>query len=192
MEEYVDTKQAKKILGCCTKTLQDYDKQDKIDVLRTIGGRRRYNIKKFLKDNNIEVKEEIKKNIIYGRVSSHDRKSDLERQVNKLKEKYEGEYDEVITDIGSGINFKRRGLQKLMDYIIEGKVNKIYITYKDRLCRIGYEMIEYMLIKYSKGKIIISNQESETVTEEITKDLIEIITIYSSKIHGSRNKKKEG
>jgi len=189
--EYVDTKTAKQILGVCTKTLQDYDKQNKIDVLRTKGGRRRYNVKKFLTDNNVIINKTIKKNIIYCRVSSYDRKEDLDRQVDFLKEKYNNEFDEVITDIGSGINFNRKGLQKIIDYVVNGNVGKIYITYKDRLCRIGYELIEHMIKKYSNGEIIIYNSEILTPNEEITNDLIEIITVYSSKIHGKRSNKIE-
>lgn len=187
MNDYVDTKTAKKILGVCTKTLQTYDKEDKIEVLRTEGGRRRYNVKKFLKDNNIEISKKFKKNIIYCRVSSHDRKDDLQRQVDFLKEKYKDNYDEIITDIGSGINFKRKGLQKIIDYAIKDELNNVYVTYRDRLCRIGYDMIEYMLEKYSKANIIIYNKENKSANEEITNDLIEIITVYSSKIHGKRN-----
>lgn len=104
--EHLTAKQTKDILGCCTKTLQEWDKKGLIEVKRTAGGRRRYNVKKYADDNNLPelIKEpSIRINIIYCRVSSHDRKEDLERQVQLLQEKYPT-YN-VIQDIGSGINF---------------------------------------------------------------------------------------
>lgn len=185
--EHLTARQTKDILGCCTKTLQEWDKKGLIEVKRTAGGRRRYNVKKYADDNNLPelVKEpEIRRNVIYSRVSSHDRKDDLERQTKLLQEKYP-DY-EVVHDIGSGINFQRRGLQKIIQYAVENQLNEIVITYKDRLCRIGYDMIEFIIKKYSNGKITILNPSDENRTDEITKDLIEIITVYSSKIHGTR------
>lgn len=185
--EYVDAKKAKSILGCCTRSLQDWDKKGLIEVRRTAGGRRRYNVQKYIEDNNLQelIKEpEVRVNVIYCRVSSHDRKDDLERQIAFLQEQYPEH--ELIQDIGSGINFKRKGLQRIIQYAIENKLNEVVITYKDRLCRIGYDMIEFIIKKYSNGTITILHALEESRHEEITKDLIEIITVYSSKIHGTR------
>lgn len=186
---YVNAKEVCKILGVCNRTLHSYDKNGKIEVLRTEGGWRKYNIKKYLKENNIihEKYNVIKKNIIYARVSSYDRKDDLERQINYLLSKYPNY--EVIKDIGSGINFKRDGLKKIIKYAISNELENLVITYKDRLCRIGYDLIEFLLKEYSSANIIIENNEFKTKNEEITEDLIEIITVYSSKLYGSRTNK---
>ena len=83
-------------------------------------------------------------------------KDDLERQVELLKSKYP-DYN-IITDIGSGINLNRRGLLKLINLSIEGKINKIVVVHKDRLCRFSYELIEFIVNKYSNGKIIIKKK----------------------------------
>lgn len=185
--EYLTARETKSILKCCTKTLQDWDKKGLIEVRRTAGGRRRYNVKKYTEDNNLQGLIALpidRKNVIYCRVSSHDRKDDLERQSAYLKEKYPNH--ELITDIGSGINFKRKGLQQIIQYAIENKLNEVVITYKDRLCRIGYDMLVFIIQKYSNGVITILHAQEETRHDEITKDLIEIITVYSSKIHGTR------
>lgn len=186
---YVNTKEAMDVLGLCKKTLHIYDKNGRIETLRTAGGWRRYNIKKYLKDNGIthEKYNKIKKNIIYCRVSSYDRKDDLERQIEYLLSKYPNH--EVIKDIGSGINFKRPGLKKIINYGIKNEINELVVTYKDRLCRIGYELIENILKEYSNTNIIFENNDFKTPTEEITEDLIEIITVYSSKIYGKRSNK---
>lgn len=186
--EFVNMKVAKKILGLSISTLRNYEKEGKIECIKTENGWRKFNVKKYLIDNKIDVKEE-KKNCIYCRVSSYDRKEDLERQVNVLKVKYPTY--EVITDIGSGINFKRNGLKRLIKMAIENELNEVVVTYKDRLCRIGYELIEYIFNEYSNAKIKIENISEKTINEEITSDLIEIITVYSSKLHGRRSNKKE-
>lgn len=174
--EFVNMKDAEKILGLSKSTLRNYEKEGKIESIRTENGWRKFNVKKYLLDNNIEVNEEVKKNIIYCRVSSNDRKEELEKQVKCLQSKYP-EY-EVITDIGSGINFKRKGLKKIIKFAIENKLNEVVITYKDRLCKIGYDLIEYILKDYSNATITIINTEEKKINEEITKDLIEMITMY--------------
>ena len=186
-QEFVNMKDAKRILGLSMSTLRTYEKEGKIEAIRTVNGWRKFNVKKYLIDNNIEVKETNKRNIIYCRVSSYDRKEDLKRQVEFLKNKYP--LYEVITDIGSGINFKRNGLKKIIKYAISNELNEVVVTYKDRLCRIGYDLIEFIFKDYSNAKIIIENTEEKNINEEITQDLIEIITVYSSKLHGRRSNK---
>lgn len=185
--EFVNMKDAERILGLSKSTLRNYEKEGKIETIRTETGWRKFNVKKYLLDNNIEVKEEVKKNFIYCRVSSYDRKEDLARQVEFLQSKYP--LYKVITDIGSGINFKRKGLKKLIKLAISNELNEVVITFKDRLCRIGYELIEFIFKDYSNAKIIIENTEEKNINEEITQDLIEIITVYSSKLHGRRSNK---
>ena len=186
-EEYVNSATARKKLGVCNRTLRTWANQGKIDHILTEGGWRKYNINKYLKVND----KLDKKKICYARVSSYDRKEDLARQISYLTVKYPDH--EIIKDIGSGINFKRKGLRKIIDLAINNELDEVVITYKDRLCRIGYEMLEYIFEKYSKAKIVIENKEFKLPHQEITEDLIEIITVYSSKIHGTRshiNKKK--
>lgn len=179
---YVSSKEACKALGICRKTLHKYDANNLIDTIRTKGGWRKYNVSKYLKLNNLQ-----KRKVCYCRVSSNDQRNDLTRQVELLKEKYPSH--EIITDIGSGINFKRKGLKKLIDLAIKNELDEVVITFKDRLCRIGFELVEYILTEYSSAKIIIENLEDKPISQEITEDLIEIITVYSSKIYGSRSNK---
>jgi predicted site-specific integrase-resolvase len=103
-----------------------------------------------------------KKKICYARVSSYDRKEDLDRQIQYLTEKYPDH--EPITDIGSGINFKRKGLQKIIELAISDDLSEVVVTYKDRLCRIGYDLIEFILKKYSNAEIKIENDEFKLTT----------------------------
>jgi len=96
----------------------------------------------------------------------------------------------IIQDIGSGINYKRKGLQELMEKAINGEIEELVIAYKDRLTRFGYEMIEWLITKYSNGKIIIINkEEEETSVEELTKDIVSIMNVYVAKVNGLRKYK---
>lgn len=178
---YVTSKIAREKIGVCNRTLRTWALAGKIDIILTSGGARRYNVAKYLKTNDLLPK----KKICYARVSSHDRKDDLARQIAYLVQRYPEH--EIIKDIGSGINFKRKGLQKIIELAINNELEEVVVTYKDRLCRIGYDMIEFILTKYSKAKIVIENVEVKLHHQEITEDLIEIITVYSSKIHGTRS-----
>ena len=181
--KYTTSKFAQSKIGVTNRTLRTWAIAGKIDFIMTEGGNRRYNIDKYMKDNNLTVK----KKICYARVSSYDQKEDLETQITFLTDKYP-DY-EVIKDIGSGINFKRKGLQKLIELAINNELDEVVVSYKDRLCRIGYEIIEFIFEKYSKTKITIINSTNRSPNEEITNDLIEIITVYSSKLYGSRSLK---
>jgi predicted site-specific integrase-resolvase len=112
------------------------------------------------------------------------KKKELQNQIDYLKELYPTY--EIYTDIGSGINFKRPKFLKLIDLAIKNELEEIVIAYKDRLCRISFELIEYILTKLSNTKITIVNKEDISPDKEVTEDLIQIITVFSSKLYGLR------
>ena len=199
--DYVSCKEASKILGVHFKTLRNWDKQGKIKTIRSPGRTRYYDVKGFIKNmdensgnqhieeivqNNLNVK---RRKICYCRVSSYTQKDDLLNQIEFMKIKYPNY--EMLTDIGSGINFNRRNLRKIMDYGIKGELEELVVAYKDRLCRIGYDLIEYLLEIYSNTKIIVENEEDKSPEKELTEDLIEIITVFSSRLYGMRSYAKK-
>lgn len=208
-DEFVTTQKAKKMLGVHEKTLQNWDKNNKIETIRTPGGRRMYNVNKYIRENNIGYKEEIKKeeklekpkkdkenkedkrkNICYVRVSTVGQKDDLKRQKEYMKNKYP-EY-EIIEDIGSGINFNRRGLRKIINMSISGEIKTLVVAYKDRLTRFGFELIEDLITEYSKGKIIVENEKEEKEPkEELVEDVLQILNVYTAKLNGLRKYKKD-
>jgi len=185
---FISGKKASEILGVKRHTLYKYEKDGLIKTIRSPGGKRFYNINKYLEDNNlIEIKEEIKKNkkrICYARVSSQSQKTELENQKKLLKQIYP-DY-EILHDIGSGINFKRKNFLKIINYGINNELEELVITYKDRLCRIGFELIKELL-KNTKIRIIYDCNKSPE--EEVVNDLIEIITVFSSKVYCLRSYK---
>jgi predicted site-specific integrase-resolvase len=97
---------------------------------------------------------------------------------------------EIIKDIGSGINFKRKGLRKIIKLAISGKVKELVVAYKDRLTRFGYDLIEDLIKEYSNGKIkIIKEKENEEPEIELAKDVLQIMNVFNAKINGMRKYK---
>ena len=202
MEEFVSGIIASKILGVHQRTLYLWDKKKIIETIRTPGGKRLYNVKKYLEslDKNTSNVENVnnpiinsklhnKNNYIYARVSSNGQKNDLERQIKVLLDLYP-EYN-LISDIGSGMNLNRKGLRKIIDEAIKGRINEVVIVHKDRLCRFGYELVEDIIHKYSNGKIIIiENNPKKEIKEELVDDVLQIMNIFVAKINGMRKYSK--
>jgi predicted site-specific integrase-resolvase len=111
-----------------------------------------------------------------------DQKNELKQEIELMTLKYPNY--EIIKDISSGINYKRRGLVKIIDMAINGEIEELVITSKDKLCRIGFELIELIIEKYSNGKITILNIDEKDKDIEGVNDLIQIINVFSSKING--------
>jgi len=132
-------------------------------------------------------KQENRKIIGYCRVSSVKQKDDLDRQVENVKTYMiaRGYQFEIITDIGSGINYNKKGLNQLLSKIMSCEVEKVVILYKDRLLRFGYELVENMCQKYGTKIEIIDNTE-KTEEQELVEDLVQIITVFSCKLQGKR------
>lgn len=126
----------------------------------------------------------------YCRVSTPSQKDDLENQVNNVKTYMiaKGYSFEMITDIGSGINYKKQGLKKLIDKINNQEISKIVILYKDRLVSFGYELIEYLCFINNVEIEVIDNTETSK-EQELTDDLIQIITVFANRLYGQRSKK---
>lgn len=190
MEEqtYVSPKEAKRILGVHSLSLKNWETTGKIECIRTPGGKRMYNVNKYLEKFKHTPKID-KVNICYCRVSTKNQKDDLQRQIDYMKHKYP-DY-KIYSDIGSGLNLNRNNLNKIINLAIEGKIGEVVVAYKDRLARFGYEMIENIINKYSSGKIIVLNNINLSPEEEITKDLLSIINVFSARVNGLRKYKNK-
>jgi predicted site-specific integrase-resolvase len=204
--KFVGGKKASEIIGVHQRTLYLWEKKGLIETIRTTGGKRLYNIEKYIKekicDDDNKIKNTIlcdnledldkkkgKLNICYVRVSLNNQKDDLERQKNLMVKLYPKHL--IIEDIGSGLNLNKRGIKKIINLAIEGKVNELVVAYKDRLTRFGFELIEELIEKYSKGKIIIINQKNVIEPEEeLVKDVMSILNVYVAKMNGLRKYNK--
>lgn len=202
-EQFVSGKEASKILGVHQRTLYQWEEKGQIETIRTPGNKRLYNVKKYLEicknknkpiEDNINYdeldKNEERLNICYVRVSTINQKDDLERQKTLLRMNYNN-YT-FIEDIGSGLNLNKRGINKIIHLAIQGKVNELVIAYKDRLTRFGFELIEEIITKYSKGKITVLNKKQDTdPQEELVKDVMAIMNVYVAKMNGLRRYKNK-
>lgn len=181
-----------KSLGVSIQTLRNWDKEGKLKpTYVTENGYRYYSEDLLNKFRNIKNVNKIKKkNILYARVSAKNQKDDLNRQIDNLKQyAYSKGYSfEIITDIGSGINYKKEGLLKMINLVECGEVDRIIVLYKDRLIRFGYDLIEY-ICKLNDTKIEIVDNSTISKEQELTEDLIQIITVFSNKLYGERSKK---
>ncbi|MBQ7475931.1 MAG: IS607 family transposase [Selenomonadaceae bacterium] len=175
-----------KIVGVTPQTLRNWDKTGKLKPHHTTSSGYRYYSEEQL---NQVLKTKIKTKIVIGycRVSSPKQKDDLERQIENVKTYLlaQGKSFEIISDIGSGINCKRKGLLELLGRINRDEVEKIVVLYKDRLSRFGFELIEYVASLHGCEIEIIDNTQ-KTEQEELVEDLVQIITVFSCKLQGKR------
>lgn len=181
-----------KSLGVSIQTLRNWDKEGKLKpTYVTENGYRYYSEDLLNKFRNIKNVNKIKKkNILYARVSTKNQKDDLNRQIDNLKQyAYSKGYSfEIITDIGSGTNYKKEGLLKMINLVECGEVDRIIVLYKDRLIRFGYDLIEY-ICKLNDTKIEIVDNSTISKEQELTEDLIQIITVFANRLYGARSKK---
>lgn len=184
-----------KLIGKTIQTVRNWDANGTLKPAHTTPGGTRYysqqQLDSFLNLKTFSTKE--RKVVAYCRVSSNKQKDDLERQIENVSTyMYAKGYSfEVITDIGSGINYNKKGLNKLIDMITNSEVEKIVILYKDRLLRFGYELIETLCSKYGTEIEIIDNTK-KTSEQELVEDMIQIVTVFSARLQGKRaNKAKK-
>jgi predicted site-specific integrase-resolvase len=192
MSKLVPIGAAAKALGVSTSTLRRWEAAGRLAPTRTEGGQRRYDVA-ALRPGIRPDPQSNRKTVAYARVSSHDQRADLERQKQVL-ELYcasHGWTFEVVSDLGSGMNYHKRGLKNLLDDIIEGNVGRLVLTHKDRLLRFGAELV-FALCQARQVEVVVINQGADNSFEqELAGDVLEIITVFSAKLHGSRSHRNQ-
>ena len=199
---FYKSSEACKILGIKSSILKKWDADGTIKTIRTPGNMRLYDISSIDPAINVS-KLKIKQDpitILYARVSSSKQRDDLERQKQFLQDnmpdKHPGSKEiKIITDIESGINFKRPGLLQVLGLIKDGNVSKVVVASKDRLARFGFELIEWICNEY-RTKILVLDNSDTTPEEELGNDLMAIVQVYCCRWNGRRryktkNKDKE-
>jgi excisionase family DNA binding protein len=192
MDRYVSIGEAARILGVSVSTLRRWDREEKISSTRTSGNQRRYDLR-TLRPNAAKDLIDRRTTIAYARVSSHDQKDDLERQkqVLELYCSSQGWTFEVISDLGSGMNYYKKGLKRLLSDITNDKVGRLVLTHKDRLLRFGAELVFALCESRSVEVVILNQGEDTTFEEDLAKDVLEIITVFSARLYGSRSRKNQ-
>ena len=183
-----------KLINYSVKTLQRWDREGILKPeTRTNTNRRLYSHQQLLDFNNTGEKIKERKNIIYCRVSSNNQKNDLKSQTSYLIDFTRNmglSVNEIYTDIGSGMNFKRKNFVKLLNQVQNNEIESIIIAHKDRLCRFGYEMLENIFERYNV-KIHLINDERLSPEQELCQDLTSIVHVFSSRLYGLRKYKNK-
>lgn len=192
MNRLISIGEASEILGVSISTLRRWEVEGKLVPDRTAAGHRRYNLDK-IKPGYKHATDTERRTMAYARVSSQDQKEDLERQkqVLELYCAHQGWTYEIVSDLGSGMNYYKKGLKHLLDDLVEGRIGRLVITHKDRLLRFGAELV--FAVCEAKGvEVVILNQGEDTSFEEdLAKDVLEIITVFSARLYGSRSHKNK-
>ena len=190
MSKYYSINEFSKILGVSAQTLRNWDKNGKLHPHHTSGNGYRYYSHVQL-NQVMNIKPNLNRIVIgYCRVSSNKQRDELERQIENM-ELYltsQGKPFEIISDIGSGINYKKKGLKEVIKRISQNKVEKVVVLYKDRLLRFGFELVEYIASLYNCDIEIIDNTE-KSEEQELVEDLVQIITVFSCQLQGKRASK---
>ncbi len=193
MERLATISEASKVLGVSITTLRRWEKEGRLQPDEiTQGGHRRYDLVK-LRPELFRLQRSDRKTVAYARASSHDQKEDLERQKQVL-EMYcaaQGWTYQVVADLGSGMNYHKKGLKRLLNAILQDEVGRLVITHKDRLLRFGAELV-FAICEAKEVEVVILNQgEDTTLEEDLTQDVLEIITVFSARLYGSRSRKNQ-
>jgi len=193
--KYISIREASIITGINAQTLRKLGDENKIKCYKTLSGQRKFD-KSYLEkmcnndDNDDKIDKDTKKNYIYTRVSSKKQSDDLSRQVEFIKNK-RPEYTSYISisDIGSGINFNRKGLTTILDTALQGTLGEVIVAHRDRLCRFGFDLIK-LIIEKQGGKItVLDDERNKSSEEELSEDLLSIVHIYSCRQMGKRSYK---
>ncbi|MCU0544259.1 MAG: IS607 family transposase [Oscillatoriaceae cyanobacterium Prado104] len=182
---FVPLRKAVEALGLHPNTLRKYADEGKIKSIKNAAGQRLFDTESFIRGDRDAVGVTI---VCYCRVSSYKQRDALERQVAYMLQIYPD--SEIIRDIGSGINFKRKGLQAILDRLLRGDKFTLAVACRDRLARFGFELIQYMVEK-NGGKIVVLDQTVYCPTTELTQDLLSILHVFSCRMHGLRKYSKK-
>ena len=191
MSKFLAIHEAASSLGVSPQTLRRWEREGKgVPFVRTKGNQRRYN------QNDLHAFRKSEKKtltIAYARVSSHDQKEDLIRQ-EKMLEMFcssQGWTYEIISDLGSGMNYHKKGLKRLIHLILNREVNRLVLTHKDRLLCFGSELI-FSLCEENEIEVVLINKGADvSFEEELASDVLEIITVFSARLYGARSRKNK-
>ena len=186
MSRFIKIGQASELLGVTPQTLRRWEREGQFKPDRVSeGGTRYYELKRII--GGREPESDL--TVAYARVSSHDQNEDLKRQAEQLGLycARQGWRYELIQDLGSGMNYRKKGLKKLLEMILERRVKRVVVTHKDRLLRFGAELV-FALCEARNVEVVILNQgEEPSFEEELVQDVLEIITVFSARMYGARS-----
>ena len=186
-DEYVNTKKAKELLQITPKTLRIWDKEGKIRTFRTPSGQRRYYLKDIQNIMGRNSSHDQKQKVCYCRISSTKQMDDLSRQTTLLKSKFPNHI--LVTDVGSGINWNRKGLKTILDKAMHRTISEVVVAHRDQLCRFAFELLEWILQQNGVKLLVLDEENGKSSDKELSDDILSIIHLYSCRQMGKRRYK---
>ena len=180
---YIPLRKAVEFVGLSPNTLRKYADEGRIKSIKNEAGQRLYNVESYIRGDSTRMAT-----VCYCRVSSSKQRDDLIRQVTYMQSLYPDA--EIIKDIGSGLNFKRKGLRSLLDRLCKGDKLTLIVACRDRLALVGFELIQY-LVEQNGGNIVVLDQTVYCPNSELTADLLSILHVFSCRMHGLRKYSKK-
>ena len=188
MEHIYSPKQFGKLIGKSVNTLQKWDRKGILPAFRSPTNRRYYTHEQYLQYRGF-ISSEQGKVLAYARVSSIFQKKDLAIQKEALRiycQKHGIKVDQWIEDIGSALNYQRKGFNEVVEQIELGQVRRLIIADQDRFVRFGYDWFEAFCERHGTD-IMVMDGEEFSPEEELVRDLIAIVTVFSARLHGLRS-----
>ena len=188
---FVSVGEAARLTGLEAQTVRKMADQASIACYKTPSGQRRISVQSIQQFcasvvHDQEKPDMQKKNFIYARVSTKKQVDDLSRQLEFLRRPEYADYG-AITDIGSGINFKRKGLSTILVSCLQGNIGDVVVAHRDRLCRFGFDLIELLVTKSGGTVTVLDSSDHKTCEQELTDDLLSIIHVFSCRQMGKRS-----
>jgi putative resolvase len=183
--QHVTPKEAAKILGVHVSSLRRWENEGKLKAIRTPGGQRRFILSEVEKVAGIP---RAIRTVCYGRVSTHSQQDDLQRQLEHLRQRYPEA--EVISEIGSGLNFRRKKFLAVLERIIDGDIQRLVVAHPDRLVRFGIELVKWLCEKF-ECELVVLNDRKLSPEQELVQDMLSIIHCFSSRLYGLRKYKSK-
>ena len=189
MDDYITTKEAREKFKVSVSSLRRWDAEGVLRTTRTLSNRRRFNQEDLKMLLGCSTTPTQKQSICYARVSSKKQTDDLERQQEYLKSKYPNH--RIITDVGSGLNWQRKGLQTLLGLSLQRNLKEVVVAHKDRLCRFAWELLKWIFETNGATVIVCGEEQGESDKQELADDIMSIIHIYSCREMGKRKYKNK-
>ena len=186
---FITPKEAKELLHITDKTLRIWAEEGKIGCIRTPSNVRRYNSKDIKRILNGGITPPEKQKICYCRVSSPKQMDDLKRQEDFFRQKYPSHV--LVTDIGSGINWKRKGLKTILEQSMQGNISEIVVAHRDRLCRFAFDLLEHIFSINGVKLMVLNEKNGESTSKDLADDILSIVHIYSCREMGRRRYKSK-
>lgn len=190
---YITLREAKKVLNVSEATLRRWADEGLCPSIRSPGGKRLFAVSEYISNNctgtknnkqHDQDKKENKQSICYCRVSSQGQKDDLQRQVDHMLSRFPNH--RIVTDIGSGINFKRKGLRSILELSAKGMVSEVVVAYRDRLCRFAFELLEWFFHLHGVRLVVLHESMDASSDSELAEDLLAIVNVFNCRVNGRR------